>query len=108
MAVNVDIRANIESDFKSGKIDKATYEFKKATLDLESSYRKLNNLFKSTTDLTKLDKATAEVNKLESKVASLKNTVAGGLWDSTAAEAKKLNPFNAIFDEILNKYKELY
>lgn len=108
MAVNVDIRANIESDFKSGKLDKATYEFKKATLDLESSYRKLNNLFKSTTDLTKLDKATAEVDKLESKVASLKNTVAGGLWDNTAADAKKLDPVNAIFDEILNKYKELY
>lgn len=108
MAVNVDIRANIESDFKSGKLDKATYEFKKATLDLESSYRKLNNLFKSTTDLTKLDKATAEVDKLESKVVSLKNTVAGGLWDSVAAESKKLDPIYAIFDEILNKYKELY
>lgn len=108
MTVNVDIRANIESDFKSGKIDKATYEFSKAALDLRTSYKILNNLFKSTTDLTKLDKGVSKVNQLEAKVASLKNTVASGLWDSVAAEAKKLNPFNVIFDEILNKYKELY
>ena len=108
MAVNVDIRANIESDFKSGKIDKATYEFNKAASNLSTSYKILNNLFKSTTDLTKLDKAVSKVDQLETKVASLKNTVAGGLWDSTAAEAKKLDPVNAIFDEILNKYKELY
>nr|DAD86040.1 MAG TPA: minor tail protein [Siphoviridae sp. ctoSr5] len=107
MAVNVDIRANIETDFKSGKIDKATYEFEKAALNLKQAYKYLYNLSQNTTDLGKLDKAVSKVNELEGKFLSLKNTVNKDLFKGAYDELSKLDTASLYFGKIKAGYESL-
>lgn len=107
MAVNVDIRANIETDFKSGKIDKATYEFEKAALNLKQAYKSLYNLSQNTTDLGKLDKAVSKVNELEGKFLSLKNTVNKDLFKGAYDELSKLDTASLYFGKIKAGYESL-
>lgn len=107
MAVNVDIRANIETDFKSGKIDKATYEFEKAAVNLKQAYKSLYNLSQNTTDLGKLDKAVSKVNELEGKFLSLKNTVNKDLFKGAYDELTKLDTASLYFGKIKAGYESL-
>ena len=107
MAVNVDIRANIETDFKSGKIDKATYEFEKAAANLKQAYKSLYNLSQNTTDLGKLDKAVSKVNELEGKFLSLKNTVNKDLFKGAYDELSKLDTASLYFGKIKAGYESL-
>ncbi len=107
MAVNVDIKANIETDFKSGKINKATYEFEKAAVNLKQAYKSLYNLSQNTTDLGKLDKAVAKVNKLEDKFLSFKNTVNKDLFKGVYDELSKLDPASLYFGKIKAGYESL-
>lgn len=107
MAVNVDIRANIETDFKSGKIDKATYEFEKAAVNLKQAYKSLYNLSQNTTDLGKLDKAVSKVNELEGKFLSLKNTVNKDLFKGAYDELSKLDTASLYFGKIKAGYESL-
>ena len=107
MAVNVDIRANIETDFKSGKIDKATYEFEKAAANLKQAYKSLYNLSQNTTDLGKLDKAVSKVNELEGKFVSLKNTVNKDLFKGAYDELSKLDTASIYFGKIKAGYESL-
>lgn len=107
MAVNVDIRANIETDFKSGKIDKATYEFEKAAVNLKQAYKSLYNLSQNTTDLGKLDKAVSKVNELEDKFLSLKNTVNKDLFKGAYDELIKLDTASLYFGKIKAGYESL-
>lgn len=107
MAVNVDIRANIETDFKSGKINKATYEFEKATVNLAQAYKSLYKLSQNTTDLGKLDRAVSIVNRLEDKFLSLKNTVNSGLFKGAYDELVKLDTASLYFDKIKAGYESL-
>lgn len=107
MAVNVDIRANIETDFKSGKIDKATYEFEKAAVNLKQAYKSLYNLSQNTTDIGKLDKAVSKVNELEGKFLSLKNTVNKDLFKGAYDELSKLDTASLYFGKIKAGYESL-
>jgi hypothetical protein len=107
MAVNVDIRANIETDFKSGKIDKATYEFEKATVNLAQAYKSLYKLSQNTTDLGKLDKAVSKVNELEGKFLALKNTVNKDLFKGAYDELSKLDTASLYFGKIKAGYESL-
>ena len=107
MAVNVDIRANIETDFKSGKINKATYEFEKATVNLAQAYKSLYKLSQNTTDLGKLDKAVSKVNELEGKFLALKNTVNKDLFKGAYNELVKLDTASLYFGKIKAGYESL-
>lgn len=107
MAVNVDIRANIETDFKSGKINKATYEFEKATINLAQAYKSLYKLSQNTTDLGKLDKAVSKVNELEDKFLSLKNTVNKDLFKGAYDELTKLDTASLYFGKIKAGYESI-
>ena len=107
MAVNVDIRANIETDFKSGKIDEATYKFEKAAVNLQQAYKSLYNLSQNTTDLGKLDKAISKVNKLEDKFVALKDTVNKDLFKGVVDELSKLDTANLYFGKIKAGYESL-
>lgn len=107
MAVNVDIRANIETDFKSGKIDKATYEFEKAAVNLKQAYKSLYNISQNTTDLGKLDKALSKVNALADKFVSLKNTVNKDLFKGAFDELSKLDIASLYFGKITEGYESL-
>lgn len=107
MAVNVDIRANIETDFKSGKINKATYEFEKAAVNLAQAYKSLYKLSQNTTDLGKLDKAVSKVNELEGKFVSLKNTVNKDLFKGAYDELSKLDTASIYFGKIKAGYESL-
>ena len=107
MAVNVDIRANIETDFKSGKIDKATYEFEKAAVNLAQAYKSLYKLSQNTTDLGKLDKAVSKVNELEGKFVSLKNTVNKDLFKGAYDELVKLDTASLYFGKIKAGYESI-
>lgn len=107
MAVNVDIRANIETDFKSGKIDKATYEFEKAAVNLARAYKSLYKLSQNTTDLGKLDKAVSKVNELEGKFVSLKNTVNKDLFNGAYNELSKLDTASLYFGKIKAGYESI-
>lgn len=107
MAVNVDIRANIETDFKSGKINKATYEFEKATVNLARAYKSLYKLSQNTTDLGKLDKAVSKVNELEDKFVSLKNTVNKDLFKGAYDELSKLDTASLYFGKIKAGYESI-
>lgn len=107
MAVNVDIRANIETDFKSGKINKATYEFEKAAVNLAQAYKSLYKLSQNTTDLGKLDKAVSKVNELEDKFVSLKNTVNKDLFKGAYDELSKLDTASLYFGKIKAGYESI-
>lgn len=107
MAVNVDIRANIETDFKSGKINKATYEFEKAAVNLAQAYKSLYKLSQNTTDLGKLDKAVSKVNELEGKFVSLKNTVNKDLFKGAYDELSKLDTASLYFGKIKAGYESI-
>lgn len=107
MAVNVDIRANIETDFKSGKINKATYEFEKATVNLAQAYKSLYKLSQNTTDLGKLDKAVSKVNELEGKFLALKNTVNKDLFKGAYDELVKLDTASLYFGKIKAGYESI-
>lgn len=107
MAVNVDIRANIETDFKSGKINKATYEFEKAAVNLAQAYKSLYKLSQNTTDLGKLDKAVSKVNELEGKFVSLKNTVNKDLFKGAYNELSKLDTASLYFGKIKAGYESI-